>query len=151
MISHRLYAIITAGLMVVALALMVVPLNRRAAAAEVHGPSPLVAVVLAAMTVMLVVTGLKGAELVYRHGLGVQSLPKSGAHSHGENAGHADEDGHEHEHGDKHGAAVPEVHKHEDGAAHDHAPGDEATPDKAEAEGHDHEGHDHSHDDGHKH
>lgn len=137
MLSHRLYAFITAGLMVVALALMVVPFNEPDAAAEVKAPSPLVAVVLVVMAVMLAVTGLKGAELVYRHGLGVQSLPKSGAHSHGDNAGHAHEDG------DKQGAAAPEAHKHEAGKTHDHG--------GHSHDGDTHEGHDHSHDEGHKH
>ncbi|TAJ80838.1 MAG: DUF2231 domain-containing protein [Gallionellaceae bacterium] len=68
-------------------------------------------------------TAWHGAELVYRHGLGVMSMPKS------------EGPGHTHEHGEDHGempvqgAAVP----HEDGHTHSH----EGTANGAEA-GHTH-------------
>ena len=39
--------------------------------------------------VLLLTTGWKGSELVYRHGLGVMSLPKTDAHDHGAH-GHDD-------------------------------------------------------------
>jgi uncharacterized membrane protein len=45
---------------------------------------------------LLGVTGWKGSELVYRHGLGVMALPNTGAHDH---AGH-DHGADEHSHGD---------------------------------------------------
>ena len=50
-------------------------------------------------TLMLLVTGFKGGELVYRHGLGVMSLPEAeageghehGGHEHGKNENPSDE------------------------------------------------------------
>lgn len=45
-------------------------------------------------TLLLLVTGFKGGELVYRHGLGVLSLPEAEANEGDEN--HHDRGGHEH-------------------------------------------------------
>lgn len=98
---------------------------------------------------LLMSTAWHGAELVYRHGLGVMSLPKvegeghahehpGGGHAHGESPGAApapmsmdegdehahDEDAHEHEHDGADGAPPHDEHEetadgHDDG--HDHA------------------------------
>lgn len=46
---------------------------------------------------LLSITGWKGGELVYRHGLGVMALPNTGAHDH---AGH-EHAGEEHTHGEQ--------------------------------------------------
>lgn len=64
----------------------------------------------------LAVTGWLGGENVYRYGLGVMALPKSGDHVHPGSGGHPHD--HAHDHGHEHG--------------HDHAPADApATPDTA--------------------
>ncbi|MFQ5533406.1 MAG: DUF2231 domain-containing protein [Sphingomonadales bacterium] len=68
-------------------------------------------------------TGYKGADLVYRYGLGVMSLPKEADHSHARGVA-----AHEHE---------TEGHKHGDGAAgHDHEP--DPAPEHDHSEGDDH-------------
>jgi uncharacterized membrane protein len=54
---------------------------------------------------LLGITGWKGGELVYRHGLGVMSLPNTGAHDH---AGH-EHAGDEHAHGDQNSGALGDV------------------------------------------
>jgi hypothetical protein len=49
---------------------------------------------------LLFTTGYKGAELVYKYGLGVQSLPDVGSHNHAsghDHGEHSHNDGHEHE------------------------------------------------------
>lgn len=65
---------------------------------------------VAAGSVTLAVTGLKGAENVYAHGLGVQRLPQASAHEHS---------GHEHTATHEHGMESGEVH--ESGESHAHA------------------------------
>lgn len=67
---------------------------------------PLVIAVGAAST-LLVSTAWHGGELVYRHGLGVMSLPNPANHVHSGQA-------HEHDH---------EGHTHEEATAHDHNDG----------------------------
>ena len=74
----------------------------------------------------LAVTGWLGGENVYRYGLGVMALPKSGDHVHPGNGGlpheHADEHAHDHGHD----------HSQGHGSADGHAPGDNrAAPDAA--------------------
>lgn len=61
---------------------------------------------------LLLSTAWHGAELVYRHGLGVMSMPKPGG------AGHTHEHGGEHGHGDM--SAQGETAPREDGHAHGH-------------------------------
>lgn len=86
-----------------------------------QGRSLLVAVVLVVAAGMLSVTGFKGGELVFRHGLGVQSLPNADDHEHSGGAsqphGHegasddqARDSGHRHTEQDHHST-------HEDAAA----------------------------------
>ena len=98
-------------------------------------------------------TGYLGAELVYRHGLGVMRLPDSSGE------GHAHADGESHDHGEASTSAEEHDHgsasgsgddHHSDGAVetdgHDHDHGEADTEVKAEAEdaGHDHaKPHDH--------
>lgn len=110
---------------------------------------------------LLVVTGYEGGELVYRHGLGVMSLPDTGAHDH---AGH-EHGGHDHstegmeqeESGTMlHSEAEHEVgeadHEHEHGSDHQHSDSGEPamdsstvdTEEPASGDGHDHD-HDHDH------
>jgi len=73
---------------------------------------------------LLVTTGFKGADLVYKHGLGVQSLPDKSNHDHAS--------GHDHEHGDV--GSEESSHKHDDSHPHDeghseeHSHGDISTP-----------------------
>jgi len=78
---------------------------------------------------LLVATAWHGAELVFRHGLGVISLPDKDAHHHGSN-------GHSHDDGDDH-------HHDSDDADHQH---DEDIADHQHDEDEDAE--DHHHDDG---
>lgn len=63
-------------------------------------PGIVFAVFLLLPTLLLGVTAYRGAELVYRHGLGVESLPVTeegrGGHGHHEPAAHTHEDGHTH-------------------------------------------------------
>ena len=88
---------------------------------------------------LLGVTGLKGGELVYRHGLGVMALPNTGAHDH---AGH--------DHGDHPHDAATDEHGHDHSSAEgadevQQQKSDEAAPEVGE-HSHAHEGGDHHHD-----
>lgn len=71
-------------------------------------PSPGFLVLLVAAWLLVMSTAWHGAELVYRHGLGVMSLPEV------EGVGHA------HEHGAGHGGMQGEDALHEDVHAHSH-------------------------------
>lgn len=107
------------------------------------GKGRLFTVLLVVVSGLLATTAWHGSELVYRHGLGVMSMPQAEGHTHGQGEGHDemdmhgvlhDEDGHAHSHDDAaHGeheavpggnapvvdSAVPAPKK--DG--HTHAPG----------------------------
>lgn|SRR5690554_1833235 len=109
-----------------------------------RGRSAFIAVALIAAAVLLGVTGFKGGELVFRYGLGVQSLPNIDTHAHlgGSEATHRHDDTHSHDeppsghsHGDaltdgQHPASpavpVPQgkqkgaTHVHSDGSSHAH-------------------------------
>jgi len=121
-----------------------------AMAAKKHAPIqwPLVIAVCVAGG-LLASTAWHGGELVYRHGLGVMSLPNPDAHAHGEGAGH------NHDHG--HDSASPSQssgHAHDDGHEPSHAPEATATPQHGDAEqssAMQAESASHSHDDGHSH
>jgi uncharacterized membrane protein/ketosteroid isomerase-like protein len=149
---HRLYAFVTGG----AILLFAIWTFR--------AKSVSMAMIAGSLVVagMVGATGYLGAELVYRHGLGVMRLPdtsgaghehapgqghgdaapKAGGHEHAEGKGHGDampakeEEGHEHAEGKGHGDAMPakeeEGHEHAEGKGH----GD-AMPAKEE-EGHEH-------------
>lgn len=118
-------------------------------------------------TGLLATTGWKGGELVYRHGLGVMSLPSKsehdhGAHDHGDGAdsGHAHDDlgmsGNSETKDMMEGEAEHEVGEADHGHDHSHDSIDSAekpaqNSDEAQAasskksDGHDHDHGDHSH------
>lgn len=94
-------------------------------------PGPLFVALMMVGLVGLAGTGLRGADLVFRHGLGVMSLPDTSeaghshggaGHSHGEDAGHS----HDGEAMHSHDADADHVHgdgvgdRHDDGADHSH-------------------------------
>jgi len=71
---------------------------------------------------MLGVTGFKGGEIVYRHGLGVMSLPQNGGEGHEHNHGEVTE----RDHGtkkipDNHDDGEAEPHAHDEGETAPHA------------------------------
>lgn len=74
MLSHRLWALSTAAAVIV-LALWSIATRRRE-------PQILFVACLLAASGALAVTGYKGGELVYRHGLGVMSMPQMDGHMH---------------------------------------------------------------------
>jgi uncharacterized membrane protein len=82
---------------------------------------------------LLASTAWHGGELVYRHGLGVMSLPKADHHHHHAGDAH-DEDGHD-------------DHDHEHADEHDHDAADMGTAEMSEDDEHHHDedGHDHDH------
>jgi uncharacterized membrane protein len=88
--NHKLWALGTGGLFIV-LALWNAVRVRR----EQRAGLAFVALLLVAVA-GLAGTGLRGADLVFRHGLGVMSLPDVA----GDSGGHEHEDGAEHSHGE---------------------------------------------------
>lgn len=103
MTIHMQWAIATLVLLIVAAGLAWWDRQRVVGA----GAAPAVALLLAASA--LAVTGYLGAENVYRHGLGVMSLPQSEGG-----------DGHDHDHGPT-GDSEP-AEQADDGHGHDHDP-----------------------------
>ncbi len=97
----------------------------------------------------LAVTGWLGGENVYRYGLGVMALPKSGDHVHPGSGGHSHDQAHDHahDHAPANGTAAPDAASGQAGTApaptvpHDHANGHEHShehgqvQDQAPAEG----------------
>lgn len=87
---------------------------------------------------ILLITAYKGGELVYRYGLGVQSLPTVTGdghdHDHGDNKTHVHDDANGT--AEEHDPVVEEGHDHPDGTEekHDHGDAKEAEEDQ----GHDH-------------
>lgn len=86
MIDHRNWALAT--LLGVAIMAVWSWVTRRR-----HRPSILFLLGLIIVFVLLTTTAWHGGELVYRHGLGVMSLPQPAAHQQG---------GHDHDHGNSH-------------------------------------------------
>ena len=82
MIDHRFWALITFGVFVVA----GLWLKFSSAMRETVSIPFLVFIIIGG--VLLATTGFKGAELVYKHGLGVQSLPKAANHDHESGSDH---------------------------------------------------------------
>ncbi len=115
MTDHRNWALVTASLFVL-LAVWSLAKHRTADKAS----SLFIACILIA-TGLLAVTGFKGGEAVYRHGLGVMRMPEvsgdggHGSHSHGE----GEEHGATH---NEHQKEAPHEHKdnHLDGSHGDH-------------------------------
>ncbi|MCI0506461.1 MAG: DUF2231 domain-containing protein [Gammaproteobacteria bacterium] len=91
MIDHRNWALGTTILFLI-LAIWSFKRSRKAIAIDWLITAPLIIA-----SALLGITGWKGAELVYRHGLGVMSLPKTGAHDH---AGH-EHGAEDHAHGEQ--------------------------------------------------
>ena len=162
MIDHRNWALVTTTVFI----LLAIWSFRRAKRAIAI--TWLITVPLLVASGLLGATGWKGGELVYRHGLGVMSLPDTGAHDHvghdHGDAGHSmdqsaqeqSEYGHEAEHevGEK-----DHAHDHGDDADHSHSDGAQGTMDESKsadeatsaageqtsADGHDHDHGDHAH------
>ena len=114
MLDHRMWAIITFIVFALAALWLLFSATMRETASI-----PFLAVLIIGGA-LLATTGYKGAELVYKHGLGVQSLPKASNHDHASG----------HEHGGDHGEAghhdeetTPSEHSHDDGGhADSHEP-----------------------------
>lgn len=68
---------------------------------------------------MVGTTGWHGSELVYRHGLGVMSLPEKGEHSHDAGGVHSNESD-AHAHDSLEAPAADDGHSHDQGDGHDH-------------------------------
>lgn len=79
MMDHRSWALTTAGVFG-ALGLWSFLKHQRST------PTALFTIVLFLASSMIAITGFKGAELVYRHGTGVMSLPDTGTHDHSAHA-----------------------------------------------------------------
>lgn len=82
--DHRLWALATAAFFIILGLWSFLKVRKGGALPGFFAPLLVVGVILLSMT------GLKGADLVYRHGLGVMSLPESEGedHSHEEGEGH---------------------------------------------------------------
>ncbi len=115
MTDHRNWAFVTAAIIWLA-ALWSIRTSRGRYRID-RGPMLL----LFLATAMVSTTALKGGDLVYRFGLGVQSLPTPASEAAG--------DGHDHDHGDETGQV--------DGAASSETRGDEADHDLADGDDHD--------------
>lgn len=91
MTDHRNWALPTAGIFV-ALALWAARTQRGAKTV-----SPIFVAAMLLASGLLAVTGYKGSEAVYRHGIGVMRMPEihgdggHGSHSHGDMSGHHQE------------------------------------------------------------
>jgi len=96
--DHRNWAMITAGVFLV---LAIWSFVRARKSVPIGWMLAILVVVAAAL---LATTGWKGGELVYRHGLGVMSLPNKGEHD------HASHDHGSHDHGD---TAAESGHSHD--------------------------------------
>ncbi|MCH8158811.1 MAG: DUF2231 domain-containing protein [Proteobacteria bacterium] len=121
MTDHRNWAFVTASIIVV------VALWRWTRRRRDTQPSLLLAITLVLAGGLLTVTAWKGAELVFRYGLGVMALVEA------EGPGHSHEHDNDENDGDEHAS-------HEHGSTNA-APAQEQAP-SAHAE-HDHNGHDH--------
>ncbi len=133
MTDHRNWAVPTAlGILLLAVWAWIDGRKGRA-------PSWLFVVLLLAAAGSLAVVGYKGAELVYRHGLGVMRLPAAEGAGHHHHGGSAESD-HEHDHDamdadHDHGAADGTGHGHDHDHDHDTAPeGGHDHPDSGTSE-----------------
>jgi uncharacterized membrane protein len=105
---------------------------------------PLV-IAVAAAGILLISTAWHGGELVYRHGLGVMSLPNPEDHVHSEGEAHSHTHGEhaasEHEH--EHDTATQSMHSEPADAA-TAMPGEQTGSEPEHEHSHDEDGHDHS-------
>jgi len=103
---------------------------------------------------LLMTTGYKGAEVVYRHGIGVISLPDVTAKGHG----HSHADGHAHDHGsnkeapkekpqENSGKHMDDGHAHHESTEHAHDNSEDHTENHEHEKSHEHKNtsSDHSH------
>lgn len=91
MTDHRNWAIVTLSVFVILAAWSIWSVRKQ------RRTGALFTVILVAGGVLLLSTAWRGGELVYRHGLGVMSLPQA----------EAGEEGHDHDHGNAHHEAAP--------------------------------------------
>lgn len=119
MLDHRNWALVTLGWFIVLMAWSLWSLNRHKNAGKLY------IVLLLLGGGLLSATAWHGAELVFRHGLGVMSLPQAEVQVDGTN-----QDGHQHDHATGHDDAAATI---------------EATPpaQPSPESGHDHSGHTH--------
>ncbi|MBA1147120.1 DUF2231 domain-containing protein [Ectothiorhodospiraceae bacterium WFHF3C12] len=124
MTGHRNWALVTAAIFAV---LIVWEAMRARSGLKASGR---VGAALLIAALLLVVTGYKGGEVVYRHGVGVMSLPATGDHGHA--AG-------EHDH------QTTDVHEKSTGAMGSTDDGGSVAPDEGDDAGtpHDHGDHEH--------
>jgi uncharacterized membrane protein len=125
MLEHRNWALTTTTVFVV---LAIWSFRRAQKAVPI---SWLITIPLIIASGLLGVTGYEGGELVYRHGLGVMSLPDTGKHDHG---------AHDHGAADSSGAgqnAVGSSDQHDGTQAHEHD-GERAHEAEHEVGEHDH-------------
>ena len=150
MTDHRNWALSTLVVCLIAAIFSAIHARKQQ---NIH-PGSTVLVVIAAVLIM--VTGFKGGELVYRHGLGVMSLPKSDSHGHavGESHDHGsagqspDHQGNAHESLDEANEHDDAGHAHDSAGMHEH-PGIENTRDHGQQESESSKTHEHA--DGSKH
>jgi len=151
--DHRNWAMATTGLFVI---LAVWSFLRARKSVPIAWPLSLLVVVAA---LLLATTGWKGGELVYRHGLGVMSLPDKGEHDHSAHDHGGGDGGHSHDSLDASDGDNSEMDKgasHEVGEVdhgHESIDGDNSpaaegsTSDKtsSQKDGHNHDHSDHKH------
>ena len=126
MTDHRNWAVPTA-LVILALAVWAWIDGRKGRA-----PSWLFVIALLMTAGSLTIVGYKGAELVYRHGMGVMRLPAA------EGEGHHHGTAGEHEHGSSSASSEQMEEQHDEGTGHPHE--DETTRhDEGTASPHDHD------------
>lgn len=131
MLDHRLWGLSTFGVFLIALIWFLLSSDMR------YGASVVFLIFMMIGGGLLVTTGYKGSELVYKYGLGVQSLPKAenhdhaSGHDHGSSADdHGDEDSHGHE-------AATNIDK--DGISKQALMAEDMPHQSVEDDGHDHE------------
>jgi len=107
MIDHRMWGIITFVVFAIAAIWLALSSEMR----ETVSATFIIFILIGG--VLLFTTGYKGAELVYKHGLGVQSLPNAENHDHA--SGHDHGDAGHHEKSDSH----EEPHSHDAGHEHE--------------------------------
>jgi hypothetical protein len=109
MLDHRAWALATAGVFIVMSIWAVIQY-----VAE-RKPTALFLICMVLGLGLVTSTAWRGGELVYRHGLGVMSLPDTGAHEHAAGVAH------------DHGAAAPDDHHADDGMTADDGHHDEGA------------------------
>lgn len=120
MTLHRNWALVTAALFIV----LAIWSWRRVKAGE--EPNTMLLVALLVGGGLLISTAWLGGEAVYRHGLGVMSLPKTDSHDHGHASGadHSDDSGMADAHDSSNGHHdVKKVDDHHDKPIHDNSDG----------------------------